>query len=89
MKNKIFIPHELKTLTIDAEKKIFEINGEEFGKVCTGFTITCKSYNDFDIRVEIDTTVKFVSIRDGEFAGEAEHPVRGSWYSSGEKYADN
>ena len=79
--SKIFIPHELKTLSIDTENKIFLINGEEFGKNCTGFTITCRSYKDFDIRVEIDTTVKLVSIRDGEFAGETEHPVRDSWYS--------
>ena len=80
MKN-IFVPHYLKTIQVDTEKKIFKVNGEEFGKDCAGFTITCKSYKDFDIRVEIDTTVKFVSIRDGECESETEHPVRESWYS--------
>lgn len=79
--SKIFIPHELKTLTVDTEKRSFRINGEDFGKDCTGFTITCMSYCDFDIRVEIDTTVKYVSIRGGEITGETENPARGSWYS--------
>lgn len=87
--SKIFIPHELKTLSIDTEKKIFQINGEEFGKDCAGFTITCKSYKDFDIRIEIDATVKFVSIREGECTSETEHPVRESWYSVRKNCADD
>lgn len=54
---KIFAPHELKTIEVDAEKKIFRVNGEEFGKGCTGFTITCSCFDDFNVRIEIDTTV--------------------------------
>ena len=32
--NKIFVPHELKTIEVDTEKKIFRINGEDFGREC-------------------------------------------------------
>lgn len=48
--NKIFIPHELKTIEVDTEKKIFRINGENFGDGCTGFTISCTP-GEFKIRV--------------------------------------
>lgn len=80
--NKLFVPHELKTIEVDTEKKIFKINGEDFGKDCTGFTITCHNYNSFDVRAEVNATVRFVSIRDGECISDTEHPVRGSWYST-------
>ena len=30
--SKIFVPHELKTIEVDTEKKIFRINGEDFGE---------------------------------------------------------
>lgn len=39
--NKIFVPHELKTIEVNTEKKIFRINGEDFGHECTGFMISC------------------------------------------------
>ncbi len=58
--DKIFIPHEFKTIEVDIEKKIFRINGENFGDGCTGFTISCTPDN-FRIDMEIDTTVRFVS----------------------------
>ena len=57
---KIFVPHELKTIEVDAEKKIFKINGEDFGEGCTGFMITCTP-DDFRIDMEVDTTVRFVN----------------------------
>lgn len=41
MKEKIFTPHELKTIEVDVEKKIFRINGEDFGGGFQEFTITC------------------------------------------------
>lgn len=83
--SKIFIPHELKTIEVDTEKKIFKINGEEFGRDCTGFTITCQRYDSFDIRAEVDTTVRFVSIRNGECVSDTEYPVGLSWYSDGQE----
>lgn len=60
---KIFVPHELKTIEVDTEKKIFRINGEDFGDGCTGFLISCTP-EDFQIRVEIDTTVHFAHYSD-------------------------
>lgn len=64
--DKLFIPHELKTIEVNTEKMIFRVNGEDFGKGCTGFRITCNRYDSFDIRVEVDTTVHLVSIRNGK-----------------------
>lgn len=58
--SKIFVPHELKTIEVDAEKKIFRINGEDFGESCTGFSISCTP-EEFKIKVEIDTTVEFAN----------------------------
>lgn len=80
---RIFVPHELKTIEVDTEKKIFRVNGEDFGRDCTGFTITCHRHDSFDIRVEVDATVRFVSIQSGEVVKDVEHPIRGSWYSDG------
>lgn len=64
--DKLFIPHELKTIEVDTEKKIFRVNGEDFGEGCTGFRITCDGYESFNIRVEVDTTVYLVSILNGK-----------------------
>lgn len=79
--SEIFIPHELKTIVVDTEKKIFKVNGQEFGRGCTGFTITCEGYELFKIRMEIDTTVHFVSIEHGKCVQEEKYPVRDSRYS--------
>ena len=59
--DKILVPHELKTIQVDVDKKLFLINGEEFGKGCTGFTISCSTVKNFQVRVELDTTVCFAS----------------------------
>ena len=58
--SKIFVPHELKTIEIDVEKKIFRINGESFGENCTGFLISCVP-GEFKIKAEIDTIVEFTN----------------------------
>lgn len=62
---KIFTPHELKTIEIDVEKKIFRVNGEDFGKGCTGFSIDCSTSRKhdewFDITVRISTDVKYAN----------------------------
>ncbi len=44
--NKIFIPHELKTVEIDVEEKILRVNGEDFGKRCDEFYISCSTKRD-------------------------------------------
>lgn len=59
--DKIFISHELKTIEVDTEKKIFRINGEDFGNDCTGFLISCTPDN-FRVDMEIDTTVRFATV---------------------------
>lgn len=62
--NKIFTPHELKTIEVDVEKKIFKVNGEDFGKDCTGFSISCETGNRdewFRVLMEISQNLAFES----------------------------
>lgn len=83
--SKIFVPHELKTIEIDAEKKIFRINGEDFGKDCDGFTITCRRYNDFDLRVEVGTTIRFVTYgENGQVVKDKQFSTHDPWFSPAE-----
>lgn len=61
---KIFVPHELKTIEIDVEKKIFRVNGEDFGKGCTGFQIFCstkhaKDDEMYSVCMHIDSDIRF------------------------------
>lgn len=80
----IFVPHELKTIEVDAEKKIFRINGEDFGKNCTGFTIHCRRYDDFDVMIEVDTTVVVATYgKDQQKTSERQYKTDCPWYSSG------
>ena len=64
----IFTPHELKTIEVDVEKRIFNVNGEPFGGNCTAFSISCNATDGYKIRMEIDTTVHLASysMHDGE-----------------------
>lgn len=59
----IFTPHELKTIEVDVKKKIFRVNGEDFGKGCTSFHIGCDANNGdfFEIGMRVDTTIKFAN----------------------------
>lgn len=63
--NKIFVPHELKTIEVDVEKKIFRVNGEDFGRNCTGFTISCSAERETDkflnLSMYVDTGISFTS----------------------------
>ena len=62
--NKIFTPHELKTIEVDVEKKIFNVNGEDFGKHCTGFSISgaVGDFNEwFDITMNVSSDIVFGS----------------------------
>lgn len=60
---KIFVPHELKTIEIDVEKKIFRVNGEDFGKDCTGFSLCCSTKHSdaerYAVSMDIDTYMRF------------------------------
>ena len=62
----LFIPHKLKTIEVDVEKKIFRVNGEDFGKGCTGFTIYCDGPDRSHITMEMDTRIVFVDYLPGE-----------------------
>lgn len=79
---KIFVPHELKKIEVDTEKKIFRINGEDFGKDCTGFSITCQRHDCFDIRVEVDATVRYVSIKNGECVVDRQYTTNTPYFSN-------
>ena len=68
---KIFVPHELKTIEIDVEKKIFRVNGEDFGKGCTGFQIFCdtkhaKDDGMFSVCMHIDSDMRFLGNYDAD-----------------------
>lgn len=56
--NEIFVPHNLEKIEVDVKNKIFKINGEDFGRDCTKFAITCKP-DGWEIRAAIDATVTF------------------------------
>lgn len=60
---KIFseVPNELKTIEVDVEKKIFNVNGVPFGDKCSCFNINCKAGDGFKIEMDIDTVVNFAS----------------------------
>lgn len=74
---KIFIPHELKTIEIDVEKKIFRVNGEDFGKDCTEFSISCEAGKPnewFSVYMRVHSDVKYanydingVKTKEGEY----------------------
>ncbi len=77
----IFIPHKLKSVEVDVEKKIFKINGESFGKGCTGFTISCKP-EEFVIRMEVNTKVVFLTFDDnGEQKESRNYQTNATWFS--------
>lgn len=74
---KIFVPHELKTIEIDVEKKIFRVNGEDFGRRCTGFSIDCSVDRDkkefFKVGASIKATIEFANYdRNGNKTSEGE-----------------
>ena len=60
---KIFVPHELKTIEVDVKKNIFRVNGEDFGKGCTSFSINCDAMGDSFFRVDmrIDTEITYLN----------------------------
>lgn len=85
----IFVPHELKTLTIDTEKKIFKINGEDFGTGCTGFTISCDGPGLFDIRIELETVVRYVHYEGNKIVSDKQGvPHTGVWTDNLKKSSD-
>lgn len=64
---KVFVPHELKTIEVDVEKKLFLVNGEPFGEYCTGFSIWCEASEGYRVRMEINAAIHYAEYsEDGE-----------------------
>lgn len=57
----LFVPHELKTIEVDTAKKVFRVNGEDFGKGCSYFMISCDAADGYKVRLEVDTKLVFTS----------------------------
>lgn len=51
------IPQEIKTLEVNTEKKIFKLNGVDFGDGCTDFSISCTGGEGFRIRMELSKRI--------------------------------
>lgn len=72
-------PRELKTVEIDVEKKIFRVNGEDFGKVVSGFVLNCTEPKDrekdwFKVFLTLKTDIRYSSEYnlDGKMTSEPE-----------------
>lgn len=55
---KIFVPHELKTIEIDIEKKIFRVNGEDFGNDCDEVSIRCSANGELSAYLKVTMEAK-------------------------------
>ena len=55
------IPNELKTVEIDFEKKIFKINGVDFGDDTTDFSINFEAGEGFNVYMDAHTKVRFAT----------------------------
>lgn len=53
--------NELKTVEIDFEKKIFKINGVDFGNGTTEFSINFEAGGDFNVYMDAYTRVRFAT----------------------------
>lgn len=51
------VPQEIKTLEVDTEKKIFKLNGVDFGDGCDYFAISCTGGEGFKIRMELSRRI--------------------------------
>ena len=60
------IPQEIKTLEVDTEKKIFKLNGIDFGKGCEEFVISCTGGEGFKIRMELSKRIIYVPCTQGD-----------------------
>ena len=51
------VPQEIKTLEVDTEKKVFKLNGVDFGNGCDYFSIACTGGEGFRIRMELSKNI--------------------------------
>ena len=55
------VPQEIKTLEVDVEKKIFRLNGIDFGDKCDYFSVSCTGGEEFKVRMELNKRIACVS----------------------------
>lgn len=51
------VPQKIKTLEVDTEKKVFKLNGVDFGNGCDYFEISCAGGEGFKIRMELSKCI--------------------------------
>ena len=51
------VPQEIKTLEVNTEKKIFKLNGVDFGNGCDYFAISCTAEEGYRIRMELSKRI--------------------------------
>ena len=51
------VPQEIKTLEVDAEKKVFKLNGVDFGNRCDSFSVSCKGGEGFRIKMQLSMSI--------------------------------
>ena len=54
---------KIESIEIIPEKKIFRINGKDFGKRCTGFRLLVikSGTDDFEVKINYDTAVTYTN----------------------------
>ena len=55
------VPQEIKTLEVDTEKKVFKLNGVDFGDGCDYFEISCTGGEGFKIRMELSKRIIYAN----------------------------
>ena len=55
------IPQQIRTLEVDTEKKIFKLNGIDFGNGCDYFAVSCQGGEGFRIRMELSKHIVFAN----------------------------
>lgn len=69
---KLFVPHELKTIEVDVEKKIFRVNGEDFADRCDEFMLRCSANRPGGLSEWISLTLEtksWISFSNYDFNG--------------------
>nr|DAZ37567.1 MAG TPA: hypothetical protein [Caudoviricetes sp.] len=51
------VPQEIKTLEVDTEKKVFKLNGVDFGDGCDYFSISCTGGEGFKIHMVLSNRI--------------------------------
>nr|UWD72780.1 MAG: hypothetical protein [Bacteriophage sp.] len=72
------VPQEIKTLEVDTEKKVFKLNGVNFGDGCDYFEISCTGGEGFKIRMELSKRIICANYR-------LDNALKKMFYQTGDK----